>query len=98
MIQKKVVVRLKSGIHILPATELAKICGQHNCKARIFFKNYEINVNSILNILSATINCGDELLLVCDGEEEDMVLNALEDVLTSDEVEQSYNLKRMFYM
>ena len=87
MIEKKVTVKLKCGLHLLPATQLAKICGQYNCKARIFLQYKEINVNSILNIVSATIKCGDEIVLMCDGPDEQKVMNELEDVLTSEEIE-----------
>lgn len=72
MVSKKFVIKNPTGFHIRPAGMLCEAAMNH--KAHITFRyggnGSEANVKSILSILGACIRSGDEIELVCDGEDE----------------------------
>lgn len=81
MIEKKVTVINKSGLHARPASMLVKQAGRF--KARINIKKAEKNYDakSILGILSAGISCGTEITLICDGEDEAEAIKSLTELI-----------------
>ena len=81
MIEKKVIVINKSGLHARPASTLVKEASRF--KAKISIKKAEKNydVKSILGILSAGISCGTEISLICDGEDEAEALKRLTELI-----------------
>lgn len=82
MIQKEIVIKNKTGLHLRPASVLSKIAS--TCKSDIIIEkdNKKINVKSVLNLMAAQINMGDTVTIVVDGEneEEDMkkIVEAIE--------------------
>ncbi len=68
MVSQKITVTNKSGLHLRPASELSKIAV--NCKSNITIikDNQRINPKSILNLMNASIKCGDEIIIECIGD------------------------------
>lgn len=69
------------GLHLRPAMEL---CGEaQKYKSIIFIKvrNVEVNVKSVLNILAAGIRMHDEMTLMCEGEDEEEAMEALQSMI-----------------
>ncbi|MDY3249708.1 MAG: HPr family phosphocarrier protein [Candidatus Choladocola sp.] len=82
MISRKVTVSNPTGLHVRPASNLAKAAESCSSRIEIIFGNSIVNAKSLLNILSATIVKGDEIEIRCIGprEEQDMetILTALQ--------------------
>lgn len=80
MVSQKVVIKNPTGLHLSPAGFLCKEAMQY--KSHITFKVREsvANAKSVLSVLGACVKCGDEIELVCEGEDEK---EALEDLVKS---------------
>lgn len=74
MVSRKIVVRNEAGLHVRPASVLAKAAESCSSKIEILFMHNIINAKSLLNIVSMAIAKGDEIELRCTGpsEEEDI--------------------------
>ena len=77
MVSQKVQIKNPTGLHLRPAGILCKEAMQF--KAHIIFPYGEntANAKSVLSVLGACIKAGDEIELVCDGEDETEALAAL---------------------
>lgn len=78
MVSEKVVVSSALGIHLRPAGTLCDIAMKY--KSRITFSYGDgktANAKSVISILAAGIKCGDEILLMADGEDEKEALDAV---------------------
>ena len=86
MIEKKVIVKIPSGMHIRPAGILAQEASKYKAKASIVYGYHTINVLSILNIVAGGIQCGDEVLVRCSGEDEEALLTKLTEILENENI------------
>lgn len=78
MIKEKVRVVSKSGLHARPADTLIKLSSQFQSKIEILHgEDKIINAKSILDVLTAGINYGTEIELVCEGEDEQAASKAI---------------------
>ena len=73
MVSQKVTVKNPTGLHLRPAGILCKEAMQF--KSHITFRY--ANAKSVLSVLGACIKSGDEIELVCEGEDEQEALAAL---------------------
>ncbi len=83
MVRKNIVVINKSGLHARPASNLVKAASKFKSDITIIFKEKNINVKSLLNVLSAGIVSGSEITLECDGEDEEQALKTLTELIES---------------
>lgn len=74
MKSKKLIISNSSGLHVRPAGILAKAAEQCGSRVELIVGNNIINCRSILNILSMTVRCGDEVELCCTGKTEEQDL------------------------
>lgn len=77
MVSEKVVIKNPSGLHLRPAGLLCKEA--MNFKSSISFKiqNTTANAKSVLSVLGAGVKHGDEIELICDGDDENRALETL---------------------
>ena len=50
---------------------------KYKCKVTFNYGNNTANAKSVLSVLGACIKSGDEITLVCEGEDENEALSAL---------------------
>ncbi len=77
MVSQKIRIKNPTGLHLRPAGILCKEA--MNFKSLITF-NYRGNIanaKSVLSVLGTCIKSGDEIELVCDGEDEEEALKSL---------------------
>ena len=77
MVSGKVVVKNPTGLHLRPAGLLCKTAMEFSCKVTLTFHEYHANAKSVLGVLGACIKTGDEILLTCEGEDEQQALEVL---------------------
>ncbi len=75
--EKVVIVQNEAGIHARPAALLVKVAAQYTSDINIEFKDKTINAKSIMNILSAGLQKGDEIKITAAGPDQDVALQAL---------------------
>lgn len=74
MVSRKVVINNPTGLHLRPAGLFCKTAMEFPCSVRFRTGKGENNAKSVLSILGACVKCGDELEIICDGEDEEKAL------------------------
>lgn len=74
MVSEKVTIKDSSGLHLTPAGNLCSEAIKYKSKITLKFKDTEANVKSMISILSACVKCGNEIEIVCEGEDEQEAL------------------------
>ncbi|WP_097015555.1 HPr family phosphocarrier protein [Anaerocolumna aminovalerica] len=77
MVSSKVVVNNPTGIHLRPAGLLCQIALQFKSKIDIKFSETTANAKSVLSVLGACVKTGDEIEILCEGEDEEEALRTL---------------------
>lgn len=77
MVSQKVVIKNPTGLHLRPAGILCKEAMQFKSLITFSFRETTANAKSVLSVLGACVKCGDEIEVVCDGEDEKDALEAL---------------------
>lgn len=83
MVSSKVVVKNPTGLHLRPAGILCKTAIAFQSRINIRFKDTTANAKSVLGVLGACIKTGDEIELVCEGEDETEALEVLTKAIES---------------
>ena len=65
------------GLHLRPAGNLCKEAMKYKSKITFEYSGNTANAKSVLSVLGACIKSGDEITLVCDGEDEHEALREL---------------------
>ncbi|MEL7609678.1 MAG: HPr family phosphocarrier protein [Bacillota bacterium] len=84
MINKKIVIRCASGLHARPAANVMKAAKKHASKVQIINKEKTANAKSLVEILGLGANRGDEVVLICDGEDEEAAAAELQAIMEDD--------------
>lgn len=77
MVTQKVVVTEPSGLHLRPAGKLCEMCLKYQSKIQIKKGENIANAKSVLGVLAARVQQGDEIEIICDGADENEALTAL---------------------
>jgi phosphocarrier protein len=71
MIEKKVQIINKAGLHTRPAATIVKMAAKYKCEFFISRDGMNINGKSIIGVMTLAAEEGAELLLSFDGEDEE---------------------------
>lgn len=77
MVSKKVTIKNPTGLHLRPAGELCKTAMQFKAKITFSFGGGTSNAKSVLSVLGACVKSGDEIELICEGEDEEEALKKM---------------------
>ena len=77
MVSQKTTIKNPTGLHLRPAGLFCKTAVQFKSKITFHFKDTTANAKSVLSVLGACIKRGDEIELVCEGEDEQAALDAM---------------------
>lgn len=77
-------VKIQLGVHAGVAAKLFHISKQYNNHAFIKFNNKRASIMDVCRVLSLGIHCGDEIILIVDGENEQEHLNELKEILNEE--------------
>ena len=77
MVSKKVTIKNPTGLHLRPAGELCKTAMQFKSKVTFSFDGGTTNAKSVLSVLGACVKSGDEIELICEGEDEEEALKKM---------------------
>lgn len=83
MVSQKVVIKNPTGLHLRPAGILCKEAMQFKSLITFSYWGNTANAKSVLSVLGACVKCGDEIELICDGEDEKEALKALVEAVES---------------
>ena len=83
MIKGKIVVTNPSGLHLRPAGLLCREAMRFKSQISIYMNDCIANAKSLLSVLGACVKCGDEILLVCQGEDEEEAFLMIKELIES---------------
>ncbi len=66
-----------TGLHLRPAGNLCKEAMKFKSKVTFEYRGNTANAKSVLSVLGACIKSGDEITLICEGEDEKEALDSL---------------------
>ncbi len=72
MVEKKIVIKNKTGLHARPATELVELSSKFESDVLIYTDEEEIDAKSIISVLSGGVFPGAEITLQVTGTDEDV--------------------------
>ena len=75
MVSKDTVVVDKMGLHMRPANNFIAAMTKYKSDITIDFGGNKINGKSIMNIMAACIKYGSHITIVCEGEDEQAMLD-----------------------
>ncbi len=78
MVSQLVKITNPTGLHLRPAGNFCREAVKFKCSITFEYdKNNTANAKSVLSVLGACIKTGDEIKLICDGEDEEVALSHL---------------------
>lgn len=77
MVSRKVTVTNPTGLHLRPAGNLCKEAMKYKSMITFQFRDTTANAKSVLSVLGACVKSGDEITLICEGEDEQEALDTL---------------------
>jgi len=77
MVRQKVKITNPTGLHLRPAGLFCKTAMAFESKITFENGNTTANAKSVLSVLGACIKRGDEIELICEGEDEDQALKEM---------------------
>lgn len=83
MVKGNAVVKNPTGLHLRPAGFLCKIAIEFKSEVNLQFDTVTVNGKSVLGVLGACIKNGDEVTVICNGEDEEEALKAVIDAIES---------------
>ena len=81
MVSQKVIIKNPSGLHLRPAGVLSQEAIRFRSLITFTFRDTTANAKSVLSVLGACVKRGDEIELVCQGEDEEQALERLVSVI-----------------
>ncbi len=77
MVTQKLVVAEIAGLHLRPAGKIAEVSLQYQSKIQIKKDAQIANAKSVLGLLAARIQQGDEIEILCEGVDEEAAMEAV---------------------
>ena len=77
MIETKVKITNKHGLHARPAAKLVQLAGKFKSDITIVKDSLEVNGKSIMGVMMLAAEPGSEILLRVNGEDEQQAIDAL---------------------
>ncbi len=74
------------GLHARPATVAVNAASKFKCDVKVSFKERSVNMKSIMGVMSLGIPTQSEITISCDGEDEDVAIEAIEATLKEQNV------------
>lgn len=70
MVSQKTTIKNPTGLHLRPAGLFCKTAVQFKSKITFRFKETSGNAKSLLSVLGACVKRGDEVEIICEGDDE----------------------------
>ncbi len=83
MVSKKVVLKNREGLHVRPAGLFSNEMQKFLSDVLVCHEEAEVSGKSIMNLIAAGIQCGDEVEIRCSGPDEEKALDRAVDLIQS---------------
>ncbi len=86
MKELKVLVVDPVGLHARPATIAVNVASKCKSDVNVSFKGRSVNMKSIMGVMSLGIPTQSEIVITCEGEDEEEAIKAIEESLRTNKV------------
>ncbi|MGE0385711.1 MAG: HPr family phosphocarrier protein [Gammaproteobacteria bacterium] len=83
MLQRKVTICNKLGLHARAAAKLVQLAGRFEADVRLVRDGREANAKSIMGVMMLSAGRGSEIELVGDGNDEQAAIEAVEQLIAN---------------
>jgi len=84
-IEKEITIKNEQGLHARPAALFVQIASKYNAIINVTKDKEKVNGKSIMGILTLGAQQGSTIIVEADGEDAEMVIKDLEELLTKNE-------------
>lgn len=81
MVSQDIIITNPTGLHLRPAGNLCREAMKYTCRVTFNYSGNTANAKSVLSVLGACIKSGDEITLICEGEDEEVALKNLSEYI-----------------
>lgn len=81
MVSQKITIKNPTGLHLRPAGILCQEAMNFKSLITFQYRGNTANAKSVLSVLGACIKSGDEIELICEGEDEEEALRYLVELI-----------------
>jgi phosphocarrier protein HPr len=81
MMERKLIIQNKYGLHARPAVEFVQIASRYNADITISKDGVEVNGKSMMGVLMLAADKGSEVILKAKGKDEEELIEALSEFL-----------------
>jgi phosphocarrier protein HPr len=81
--QHEYVIKNRLGLHARPARKLVEVCKKFKCDVFLEKEGKQYNAKSLISVLLAGASCGEKIMLITEGEQEEEALRIIGDLLAS---------------
>ena len=74
------------GLHARPATVAVNAASKFKCDVKVSFKERSVNMKSIMGVMSLGIPTQSEVVISCEGDDEEVAIATIEEVLRTQRV------------
>lgn len=86
MVEVRVTVVDPVGLHARPATVAVNAASKFKSDVKISFKGRTVNMKSIMGVMSLGIPTQSEIVIVCEGEDEELAASTIQEILRTQKV------------
>lgn len=83
MVSKSFTIKNKMGLHMRPANVFVTAMTKYESEIFIQFGGKKINGKSIMNIMAGCIKCGSDIVVECDGPDEEAMIAEASELIES---------------
>lgn len=87
VIQKKLTVKNKQGLHARPAAIFVQIANKYDSRITVRRNDEEVNGKSIMGILMLGAEKGSQIIIEVEGSDADLAILELEKIVSSEDEE-----------
>lgn len=85
LIQKKLVVKNKQGLHARPASIFVQVANKYDSRITVKRNDEEVNGKSIMGILMLGAEKGSQIILEVEGIDAALAISELEKIISNEE-------------
>jgi phosphocarrier protein HPr len=74
------------GLHARPATVAVNAASKFNSDVKLAYMGRAVNMKSIMGVMSLGIPTQSEIQITCEGDDEDLAIDTIEEVLRAQKV------------
>lgn len=84
MIKKSVKIQLSNGLEARPVALLVQVASQYDSTVYLETQDKRINAKSIMGMMSLGLNSGEEVMVICEGADEETASVEVEKFLSGE--------------